>query len=234
MVLPSQPLPDSRLLSSGMPCGWMNRGTPSSSALAQTGMEFRVGEVHAVHRAADRGALQALLLHRGFELLHGEIGRLQGKRGKGREAIRLRRAEFGELLVLHSDDLRGKIALAVVPERIDRQDLHVHGLRVHGGESLTDIEKGLFRAPDRPDLELDAVLAEQRAGFAEMAMRVHVDGLTRLPLTITGNFWRAGCWPCALRGRPQPQKTMPVATAAVPALRKSRRVVMTISSMALV
>ena len=57
---------------------------------------------------------------------------------------------------------------------------------------------------------------------------------TRLPLTITGSFWRAGCWACALRGRPQPQKTMPVATAAVPAFRKSRRVVMTISSMALV
>src|SRR5882757_2401697 len=37
MVLPSQPLPDRRLPSSGTPCGWMKSGTPSSSALAQTG-----------------------------------------------------------------------------------------------------------------------------------------------------------------------------------------------------
>jgi hypothetical protein len=54
--------------------------------------------------------------------------------------------------------------------------------------------------------------------------------LTRLPPTVTGSFWRTGCWACALCSRPQLQKTMPVVTAAVPALRKSRRVVMTISS----
>jgi len=50
--------------------------------------------------------------------------------------------------------------------------------------------------------------------------------LIRLPLTITGNFWRAGCCACALFRRPQPQKTMPVAAAAVPAFKKLRRVVM--------
>src|SRR6266478_4035249 len=54
--------------------------------------------------------------------------------------------------------------------------------------------------------------------------------LTRLPPTETGSFWRTGCWACALCSRPQLQKTMPVVTAAAPALRKSRRVVMTISS----
>src|SRR6267142_1498736 len=54
--------------------------------------------------------------------------------------------------------------------------------------------------------------------------------LTRLPPTVTGSFWRTGCCACALCSRPQLQKTMPVVTVAVPALRKSRRVVMTISS----
>ncbi len=52
-------------------------------------MEFRVGEVDAAHRAADRGSLQALLLDRGLKLLHGEIRRLQGKRSEGGETIRL-------------------------------------------------------------------------------------------------------------------------------------------------
>src|SRR5579883_709605 len=40
IVLPSQPLPDRRLFSSTTPCGWMNSGTPSSSALAHTGWNF--------------------------------------------------------------------------------------------------------------------------------------------------------------------------------------------------
>src|SRR5580693_9975635 len=57
--------------------------------------------------------------------------------------------------------------------------------------------------------------------------------LTRLPPTMTGSFWRAGCWACALCRRPQPQNTTPVVAAAAPAFRKSRRVVMTIFSLTL-
>jgi hypothetical protein len=37
-------------------------------------MELGIGEFDAGDRAADRGALQPLLLHRGLELLHGEVG----------------------------------------------------------------------------------------------------------------------------------------------------------------
>jgi len=55
---------------------------------------------------------------------------------------------------------------------------------------------------------------------------------------ITGGFAN-GLWECygafpqgGRDSRPQLQKTMPVAAAAVPAFRKSRRVVMTISSIA--
>ena len=50
--------------------------------------------------------------------------------------------------------------------------------------------------------------------------------LTRLPPTMTGSFWRVGAWAWALCNRPQPQNTTPVATAALPVLKKSRRVVM--------
>jgi hypothetical protein len=72
----------------------------------------------------------------------------------------MRRAEFGELLVLDLDDLRGKIALLVVPERIDRQDLHVHGLCVHRSQPLLEIDEGLLSAVDRAGLAPSPLLAQ--------------------------------------------------------------------------
>src|ERR1700733_6608087 len=108
-------------------------------------MKFRIGEINAVDGAADRGALESLFLDGDLKLLHSQIGRLQGERGKGRETIGVRGAEFGELLVLDFDDLSCEVALAVVPEDVDRQDLHVDGLRIHRGEPLTEFDKGLLR-----------------------------------------------------------------------------------------
>ena len=139
-------------------------------------MEFRVGEFDAVHHAADRGPLQALLLHRGLEFLHGEIGRLQSERGEGGEAVRLGGAELRQLFVLDLHDLGGKVALAVVPEGIDRQHLEVDRLRVHGGEPLVDLDERLGRVVDRRKLGRGGIGAEQCAGFAEVAMGVHIDG----------------------------------------------------------
>ena len=69
-------------------------------------MEFRIGKRHAVDIAADRRALQPLPLHRGLQLLHREIRRLQGQRGKAGKPVRLRGAEGGEFFVLDLDDLR--------------------------------------------------------------------------------------------------------------------------------
>ena len=69
-------------------------------------MEFGVGKILSQHAAADRGAAQALLLDRGLQLLHREVGKLQRQRGEGPEPIRPRCAQFGQLLVLHLDDLR--------------------------------------------------------------------------------------------------------------------------------
>src|ERR1700761_2967022 len=57
--------------------------------------------------------------------------------------------------------------------------------------------------------------------------------LTRLPLTMTGNLWGAGCCACALCNRPQLQKVI-AAAAPTPVFRKSRRVVMARASLAFV
>ena len=148
--------------------------------MAQTGWNFGSENSTPFDHAADRRALQALLLHRGLEFLHGEIGRLQGQRGESREAVGLRGAELGELLVLDLHDLAGEIAVAAVPERIDRQHFHVDGLRIHRGEPLVDLDEGLGRAVDRRKLRRGGIGAEQRAGFAEVAMGMHVDGFDPL------------------------------------------------------
>jgi hypothetical protein len=92
----------------------------------------------------------------------------------------MRRAELGKLLVLDFHDLRREIALLVVPERIDRQDFHIHGLRIHRGEALLEIDEGFLRPVDRAGLAPAAFVAQQRAGLVEIAMRVHVDGLDPL------------------------------------------------------
>ena len=145
--------------------------------MAHTGWNFGIGEFHAGDLAADCGALQPLLLHRGLELLHGEVGRLQGERGEGGEAVGLGGAELSQLLVLQLDDLGGEVAVAAVPEGIYRQHLHVDGLCIHRLQPLVDLDEGLGRAVDRWQLHRGGVGAQQRAGLAEVAMGMHVDGL---------------------------------------------------------
>src|SRR4029077_8810593 len=97
---------------------------------------------------------------------------LRGNRGEACEPIRLCGAEFGQLFVLDLDDLSGEITLAVVPEGIDRQHLHVDCLRRHCGEPLVDLDEGFFCAVDRWKLEFRSIGAEQRAGLAEVAVSV--------------------------------------------------------------
>ena len=50
-------------------------------------VELRIGEFDAVDDIADGRSLQALLLHRGLEFLHGKIGRLQGQRSESRKTV---------------------------------------------------------------------------------------------------------------------------------------------------
>jgi hypothetical protein len=112
---------------------------------------------------------------------------LQGERGKGREPVGHGGAQFGQLFVLQLHDLAGEIALAAVPEWIDRQHFHVDRLRVHGGEPLVDLEIsrggdiGGRASVDKHGRGLGGGRAgEQCAGFAELAMGVHVDGFDPL------------------------------------------------------
>src|ERR1700722_15201791 len=167
-----------------MPRGWMNRGAPSSSALAHTGWNFGSEKSTPFTELPIAAPLSPCFLT-ATSLLHGEIGCLQGKRGKGRETIGVRGAEFGQLFVLEFHDLRGKIAFTVVPEGVDRQDLHVDGLRIHRGEPLAEFDKGLLRSGVRAGLKPWPLLTQQRAGFAEITMRVHIDGLD--PLAVDGD-----------------------------------------------
>ena len=187
-------------------------------------MELGVGEFHAGDRAADRGALQPLLLHRGLELLHGEVGRLQGERGEGGEAVGLGSAELGQLLVLQLDDLPGELAVAAVPEGVDRQHLHVDGLPSIAFSRLSISMKASAAPLTGGNCTAAASAPSNAPASRKWQWACTSMVLTFLPLTATGRVRDVPC-ACALSSRPQLQKTIPVA-AAVPPLRKFRRVVM--------
>ncbi len=68
-------------------------------------VEFGIGKALARDAATDLGAAQAELLHGVLELLHREVGNCRASEAKRGEAVRLRRAQLGELLVLQLDDL---------------------------------------------------------------------------------------------------------------------------------
>ena len=156
-------------------------------------MKFRVGKRRAGDHAADGGALQSLLLHRRFQLLHREVGRLQGEGRKGGEAVGMGRAELGQLLVLHLDDLTGELAVAAVPEGIDRQHFHVDGLSIHRLQPLIDVDDDFIGAVDLRQNGFGAVIAEQRAGFLDQAVGVNVDGLDPLAVDHDRQFLARRC-----------------------------------------
>src|SRR5262249_11251819 len=99
--------------------------------LRPDGVELWIGKILARDATADLGAPEAKLFHRIVELLHRQIGELQGKRRKGGKAFRLRRAQLGELLVLQLDYGGGRVPVLAVPEWIDREHLHVDRHGVH-------------------------------------------------------------------------------------------------------
>src|SRR5207245_4242968 len=98
-------------------------------------MESRIAELLAVDAAADGGAAQPVLLQTGLELLGREVRVLQRHRGEGDEAIRVRRAGLGELLVLERDEPAGDVTIGLVPVRIDAERLDVDALLVHGPQA---------------------------------------------------------------------------------------------------
>ena len=177
MVLPSQPLPASRLEISGTPCGWMNNGTPSSSALAHTG--WNLGSENSTPATAPPIAAPFnpcffTAVSSSCTARSGACRVSEAKAAKrsGLEAQSSASFSFCSLTIWP-----GELAVAAVPEGVYGQHLHVDGLPIHRLQPLVDLDEGLGRAVDRRQLHRGGVGAQQRAGLAEVAMGMHVDGL---------------------------------------------------------
>jgi len=78
-----------------------------------------------------------------LQLLGGEVRVLQRHRREGDEALRVRRAGLGELLVLDLDDLSRDVAVRRVPIRIDAERLDVDALLVHRAEPLRGLRRNV-------------------------------------------------------------------------------------------
>jgi hypothetical protein len=81
--------------------------------------------------------------------------------------------ELDQRLVLHLDQVFGRVALGAVPERVDAQRLDIDARLVHVREAVPDIrpeQRGCFER-----------VIDQLCGVGNDAMRVHVNGLD--PLT---------------------------------------------------
>src|SRR5205823_3192852 len=88
-------------------------------------VELRIADLRAVDAPADTGAAQPVLLDALLELLGGEVGVLERHRREGDEALGVRGARLGELLVLDLDDLPRQVAVRLVPVRVDAERLDV-------------------------------------------------------------------------------------------------------------
>jgi hypothetical protein len=75
-------------------------------------MIFRAREIVARNAAADRRTFESLLLDRGLEHRRREIRELHRQRREGAEAVRLLRAQLGELFVVVLADRLRLVALA--------------------------------------------------------------------------------------------------------------------------
>src|SRR5438445_328456 len=78
-------------------------------------VEPRVGQILAGDAAAHAGAEQAVLPAAFLELLRGEVRVLQRHRRERDEAIGIRRAGLGKLIVPNPDELAGDVPIGLVP-----------------------------------------------------------------------------------------------------------------------
>src|SRR5262249_667632 len=99
-------------------------------------MKFWIGKIFAKDAAADRSTAQPQFFTTDLKLWHCEFGKLHGQRSEGSKAIWPQRTKFCEFFVLHADNLGCGITIFAIPERIDRQHLHVDCLSVHPLEAL--------------------------------------------------------------------------------------------------
>src|SRR6266853_4944075 len=101
---------------------------PELLGLGPERVELGIGDLLAVDAAPDGGPAQAVLLHALLELGRGEVGMLERHGGEGHEAIRVGRADLGELLVLELADPGGDVPVRLVPVGIDAEGLDVDAL----------------------------------------------------------------------------------------------------------
>ncbi len=112
-----------------------------------------------------------------FELLGCEIRVLQGNRRQADEAVRLCRADVGELLILQLDDLPGEVGLGLVPkDRVEAERFDVDALLVHRLDAFG-------RDHERLQLHLQT---HQRVRFRHVRMGVQIDGPH--PLSVDNDF----------------------------------------------
>src|SRR5881397_1621720 len=106
MMLPRSPrprrAPSRRTLSA--PPGCTKHRTPSSCTFAQKGSYF-----------GDTDASQSELFDSFFQLFRGHFGMLQSDRRQARKPIGMRRAPFGELLILNVNDPSCEIPVCPIP-----------------------------------------------------------------------------------------------------------------------
>src|SRR5262245_13213902 len=147
-------------------------------ALRPERVEFRVRQFLAGNAATNPAAAKPEVLDRVLDLLRGQVGKLQRRRREADETIGVTGTELDQRLVLHFDQLFGRVALGAVPERVDAQRLDIDARLVHVREAVPDI-----RPKQRGGFER---VIDQLGGVGNDAVCVHIDGLD--PLTGDDNL----------------------------------------------
>jgi hypothetical protein len=141
-------------------------------ALGPERVKFRVRQFLAGNAAGNPDAAKPELLDRVLDLLRSEVRKLQRRRREGDETIAMTGTELDQRLVLHFDQLFGRVALGAVPERVDAQRLDIDARLVHLREAIPDIrpkQRGCFER-----------VIDHLRGVGNDAVRVHIDGLDPL------------------------------------------------------
>ena len=141
-------------------------------ALRPERVEFWVRQFLACNAAANADAAKPEFLDGVLDLLRGEVRKLQRRRREANETIGMTGTELDQRLVLHFDQLFGRVALGAVPERVDAQRLDIDARLVHVREAVPDIrpkQRGRFER-----------VIDQLRGVGNDAVRVHIDGLDPL------------------------------------------------------
>ena len=141
-------------------------------ALGPERIELRIGQLEAGDAAADADAAEAELLHRMLDLLGGQLGMLQRRRGEADEAVGLLGAELDQRLVLEADQLGRLVLAGAVPVRVDAEAFDVDALRVHRRDSGAGVLHQQARRLER--------MLDHRHRLGHAAMGVDVDGLDPL------------------------------------------------------